>query len=159
MLPLALTASPEEEHPPDEMPGKRVEFPKFLVCSTVPSVLIWATPPGLFVPANAGTEIQNEAPPIVVVCGFHTGCSRPPLGIPPKPRGIGILLPGGGAPVRVTCGGPLTVEKRFPNAGVSALLAARICFVRGEKAISSTRVVPPVAIVCWKSGAAGLVAL
>src|SRR6516225_8912234 len=122
MLPLALRASPAGARPPDEMPGKRVEFPKFLVCSTVPAVLIWATPPGLFVPANAGTEIQNEAPPFTVVSGFHTGCSRPPLGIPPRPRGTVIWLPGGGAPTRVTCGGPLTVEKRFPNAGVSALL-------------------------------------
>jgi hypothetical protein len=64
-----------------------------------------------------------------------------------------------GLTVRWTCGCPLLVEKRFPNAGVSALLAARTCCVRGEKAISSTRVVPPVAIDCWKIGAAGLVAL
>jgi hypothetical protein len=53
---------------------------------------------------------------------------------------------------------PFKVKKRFPNAGVSALLAARSSPVEGEKAISSTRVVPPVEIDFTKVGAAGLVA-
>ena len=61
--------------------------------------------------------------------------------------------------MRVTGGCPFVVEKRFPNAGVSALLAARTCPVRVEKAISSTRVVPPVEMLVTKLGAAGLVAL
>ena len=64
-----------------------------------------------------------------------------------------------GLTARTTGGCPPAVKKRFPNAGVSALLAARTSPVGGAKAISSTRVVPPVEIACWKLGAAGLVAL
>jgi hypothetical protein len=54
-----------------------------------------------------------------------------------------------GAPTRLTGGCPLAVEKRLPNAGASALLAARTS-PEGETAISSTRVVPPVAIEVTK---------
>jgi hypothetical protein len=68
MFPLVLTASPVGEHPADEMPDR---VPKLMVCSTWPVVLIWETPPGLFVPDNCGIETQNDAPPFVVVSGFH----------------------------------------------------------------------------------------
>ena len=138
MLPLALTASPAGAHPPDESMPDGTMSVKALLCSTAPPLLIWATPPASVVAVvNAGTEIQNEAPPFTVVCGFHTGCSKPPLGACP---GIVIWLLGMGAPTRVTGGCPLLVENRLPNAGVAALLAVRTWESRGLKAISSTRI-------------------
>ena len=96
-------------------------------------MLIWATPPGSLAPPvpNAGIETKN-----VPVVGFHAGCSMPPAAIPPWDAGIWMPTPG--VVVRVAGACPLVVEKRFPYAGVSALLAARTWFVRGEKAISST---------------------
>jgi hypothetical protein len=57
----------------------------------------------------------------------------------------------------VTGGCPLLVEKRFPNAGVAALLAARTWESRGLKAISSTRIATvglPVAILACKDAEA-----
>src|SRR5262249_13316069 len=91
---------------------------------------------------------------------FHAGCSMPPCEICP---GTVIWLlgnvlggPFGNKSVAGVC--PLAVWKRFPNAGVSALLAARTKPpFAGEKAISSTRVAPPVEIVC--TGAPGLAGL
>src|SRR5262249_60974283 len=136
----------------------RVGSSKFLVCSTVPAVLIWATPPGLLALNNAGTEIQNEAPPFTVVCGFHTGCSKPPSGNPPRPVGIMIWLPGRGAPLRVTGGGPVLGEERISKAGGAAVLAARDWGSRGGEGSSSARIAAvggPGAVLGCKGAAAG----
>src|ERR1700730_15566952 len=86
------------------------------------------------------------------VLGFHTGCSRPSAG--PAP---GMLM----WPWAIETGEvPLVVLKRGPNAGASALFAARTCWVSGEYAISSTRKTPPVGMGAWSTvGAAGLVVL
>src|SRR5215831_5551646 len=92
MLPLALTASPAGEHPPDEMPAR---VSKSLVCSTVPAVLIWATPPGLFALNNAGTEIQNEAPPLLW-CADSTPAAPSPRPGTPQARGYSDLVSGRG---------------------------------------------------------------
>ena len=67
----------------------------------------------------------------------------PPAAIPPWLAGTWMPTPG--VVVRLTGRCPFAVEKRFPNAGVSALLAASKV-PPGEMAISSTRVVPPVLI-------------
>ena len=138
MLPLPPTASPVGEH--DEMPM----VPKSIVRRTVPVVLISATPPGLLVPANAGIETKN-VPVVRIPCRLlHAAGRDPPLVCGDGDRGLAV---------RATGGCPFVVEKRFPYAGVSALLAARTCSVEGEKAISSTRVVPPVEIDCMASSA------
>src|SRR5262252_2546808 len=131
MLPFAATASPDGPHPADEMLPFNSWGLKEMVCSTLPVVLIWLIPPGSLAPPvlSCGIETQNEAPPIVVVSGFHAGCSMPPPLIPPWFAGTWMPTPG--VVRRVTPGGttpvcPPVVWKRFPNAGVSALLAARI---------------------------------
>jgi hypothetical protein len=108
MLPLALMASPAGEH--DEM-APALTVARSIVRRTWPAVLISATPPGS-VPLIVGIETKN-----VPVVGFHAGCSMPPCPICP-----GMVM---GLVVRVTGGAPFVVEKRFPYAGVSALLAAR----------------------------------
>jgi hypothetical protein len=55
------------------------------------------------------------------------GCSMPPPLMPPWFAGTVM-----GLTMRETGAHPFVVEKRFPYAGVSALLAARTCCVRGE---------------------------
>src|ERR1700730_7857273 len=145
-LPLAPSASPVGAH--DVMP----RVPKSIVRRTAPVVLISETPPGLLVPANAGTVMKN-----VPVFGFHTGCSKPPPAIPPWAAGT-VMWPGGLRRVAGAVAGPV-VENRFPNAGMSALFAASTRCAVGEYAISSTRKEPPVDIDWSRVGAAGLVAL
>src|SRR5262249_51216373 len=103
MLPLPLTASPVGAHDPvgPRMPGAE----KSIVCRTLPAVLIWASPPiwvegGIPVPCvnNAGIETQNDpcdpGGNMLVVSGFHAGCSMPPASAPPWLVGTVILLLG-----------------------------------------------------------------
>ena len=113
--PVAKRGRPRQRHVPDILSNEMPSCAKSIVRRTLPAVLISETPPGLLDPANAGIETKN-----VPVFGFHAGCSMPPAAIPPWPMGTVM-----GLTVRATGARPFVVEKRFPYAGVSALLAAR----------------------------------
>ena len=122
MLPLAPTAVPAGEQPAATMAGS---LAKLNVFRTWPVVLIWATPPGsVVVLFNCGIETKN-----VPVFVFHAGCSMPPVGDPALGRRDSDLVIGERwcppGKRRVAGAVPAVVLKRFPYAGVSALLAAR----------------------------------
>jgi hypothetical protein len=90
-------------------------LPKLKVCRTWPVVLISATPPGLLVPLNTGTEMKK-----VPVFGSQTDCSRPP------PAGVlGMTM----LPLTIR---PVLALISVPNGAVSALLATSSRLVDGE---------------------------